>query len=119
MGNIVHTDPKPPLKSREVPFLFNPYFKIEFSKIILIVLRKAKKNIQNVTWYQILHPNLLVKSGRSGQYLAGTGSKKIDQNRNRNTLLLDPKYKFAGFRSRENFTLLKGLLIPEMVSVNT
>ena len=41
-------------------------------------MRKAKKNIQNVTWYQILHPNLLVKSGQSGRYLAGTGSEKIE-----------------------------------------
>ena len=70
--------PKTTLNSREVPFLFNTYFKIEYSKIILIVLRKAKKNIQNITCYQILHPNLLVKSGR---YLAGTGSEKIDRNR--------------------------------------
>ena len=33
--------------------------------------------------------------------------------------LLDPRYKFAGFRSRENATLAKELLIQEKVTGNT
>ena len=33
--------------------------------------------------------------------------------------LLDPRYKFAGFRSRENATLAKERLIQEMTTANT
>ena len=33
--------------------------------------------------------------------------------------LLDPRYKFAGFRSRENATLAKERLIQEMTNANT
>ena len=33
--------------------------------------------------------------------------------------LLDPRYKFAGFRSRDNATLAKEILIEEMVTANS
>ena len=75
--------------TREVPILFNPYFKIEFSKIILI--EKGQK--EHTKCYMISNPTpkftSQIRSIRSvfGRNRTGTGSEKIDRiDRNRNRI---------------------------------
>ena len=81
--------------TREVPILFNPYFKIEFSKIILIVICIEKGQKEHTKCYMISNPTpkftSQIRSIRSvfGRNRTGTGSEKIDRidrNRNRNRI---------------------------------